>query len=64
MSANLKKIAAKGIIVSVVFSLNIIVFIAALYYNHAMVWALSITISLTVLAIYNSRRQNNTIFRK
>lgn len=63
MSANLKKISAKGIIVSVVFSLNIIVLIAALYYNHALAWALSITISLTILAIYNTRQQEHTVLR-
>lgn len=64
MSANLKKISAKGIIVSVVFILNIVVLIAALYYNHALIWALSITISLAVLAIYNTHRRNHIVLRK
>ncbi len=61
MSRNLKRVSAKGIVFRSLLILNIIVLFAAILVNYAWLVVLSITLSLTILAIYNSVQRSHTI---
>lgn len=63
MSRNLSKVSARGIILSAVFCLNVIVLFAAVFINHIWFWILSLTISLAIIAVHNSRQSKHTILK-
>ncbi len=63
MLRNLKKISARGIILSALFGLNVTILLAAIFIDHIWFWILSITLSLAVIALHNSRQQKHTILR-
>ena len=62
MSRNLS-ISAKGIVISTLLGLNIIMLILAIFINHTWLWPLAITLALFFLAIYNARQGSHTILK-
>ncbi|RYD56248.1 MAG: FMN-binding glutamate synthase family protein [Sphingobacteriales bacterium] len=63
MSRDLNRVSAKSIILSGVFALNVTVLLAALLIDSNWLWAFSFTLSLTILAIYNTQQHRHTILR-
>lgn len=64
MSRNLQKVSAKGIILWALFVLNVLVLVTALLIDKYWIFAaLSVSLSLLWLAIYNTRMSKHTILR-
>lgn len=64
MLRNLKEVSARGIILSVLFGLNVLILAAALIAdNYWLLAGLSFTLSMLWLAAHNARQRSHTILR-
>jgi glutamate synthase domain-containing protein 2 len=63
MLRDLSKVSARNIIISAVAGLNIFVLFAAIYLHYNWYFFLSVTLSLLILAILNSRQQKHAILK-